>query len=122
MQTKLLFLGFRGVATNNKRQIVEAVYESRAMLADHKAPVPDKLPSMGLLYTTPHLVPQQELTHQSLIRAIFKGAQAVLWMRHQTCFGSKLRDSAPSKFLSNIDVFVLSQVPGAEQMGSNLGM
>ena len=35
-QTKLLFLGFRGTATSNKRQIVECVYESRAMLADHK--------------------------------------------------------------------------------------
>jgi hypothetical protein len=30
--------GFRGIATNNKRAVVEAVYESRAMLADHKVP------------------------------------------------------------------------------------
>lgn len=30
--------GFRGTATNNKRAVVEAVYESRAMLADHKVP------------------------------------------------------------------------------------
>ena len=67
-ETKLLFVGFRGkcrptyrlgepltqmsnvavsagTGTENKRGIVDAVYESRALLADHKAPADEAMKS-----------------------------------------------------------------------------
>jgi hypothetical protein len=33
--TKLLFLGFRGVSTADRRGVVDAVYEARAVPTDH---------------------------------------------------------------------------------------
>ena len=36
--TKLLFLGFRGVSTGDRRGVVKAVYEARAVPSDHAAP------------------------------------------------------------------------------------
>ena len=37
-QTEISFVGFKGKGTNMKRRAVEAVYESRGMLKDHKVP------------------------------------------------------------------------------------
>lgn len=38
VQTEIAYVGFKGKGTNVKRRAVEAVYESRAMKADHKVP------------------------------------------------------------------------------------
>jgi len=38
VQTLVSFIGFKGKSTKMKRKCVEAVYESRAMLKDHKTP------------------------------------------------------------------------------------
>ena len=38
VQTEVTFVGFKGKGTKVRRRAVEAVYESRGMMADHKVP------------------------------------------------------------------------------------
>ena len=45
--TRVLFFGVRGVSTADKRGIVKATYEARAMLADHKTEA-TQAPRMGM--------------------------------------------------------------------------
>jgi hypothetical protein len=35
-RTKIDYIGIKGVATKNKRQIIETVYESKPQMKDHK--------------------------------------------------------------------------------------
>ena len=35
-KTKIDYIGLKGVATKNKRQIIETVYESKPQMKDHK--------------------------------------------------------------------------------------